>query len=298
MRTAHVLPLASVLACVAGASAQQFNAVFPSAPHAAMNFIPFGIGTATAPVHECVQHQVFLSSLFSTVAGSTPVSIERIAFAPGVNGVYRANITIRLGYTNAVPGVGSASGGLAVPVLGGGGAPNAAGTMHTFYSNPDYSADFTAQGAANFQMVLIGTPFIYDHAQGNLLVEIVSSADRSLLGTDLTVSRHGASAESSRAYTSNRFAPGEAPGNGTRMEFSFSVAGPAGCYANCDSSTVQPVLNVDDFSCFVNEYALAVTLPPSQQISHYANCDGSTVEPVLNVDDFSCFINQYAQGCP
>lgn len=70
------------------------------------------------------------------------------------------------------------------------------------------------------------------------------------------------------------------------------------CYANCDSSTVEPILNVDDFVCFVNEFAAAQSLPPEQQIAHYANCDGSTTAPVLNIDDFTCFINAFAEGCP
>lgn len=35
-------------------------------------------------------------------------------------------------------------------------------------------------------------------------------------------------------------------------------------------------------------------------IGAYANCDGSTIPPILNVDDFTCFINQFASGgaCP
>jgi hypothetical protein len=70
------------------------------------------------------------------------------------------------------------------------------------------------------------------------------------------------------------------------------------CYANCDGSTVEPVLNVDDFTCFINEFAAAQGLPHEQQVSSYANCDGSQTAPALNVDDFTCFINQYAQGCP
>jgi hypothetical protein len=70
------------------------------------------------------------------------------------------------------------------------------------------------------------------------------------------------------------------------------------CYANCDGSTVAPVLNVDDFTCFVNRYALAQGLPHAQQVTDYANCDGSTIAPVLNVEDFTCFINRYAIGCP
>jgi hypothetical protein len=70
------------------------------------------------------------------------------------------------------------------------------------------------------------------------------------------------------------------------------------CYANCDGSTAQPILNVDDFTCFINSFAAAQSLPHAQQVTHYANCDGSTVAPALNVDDFTCFINQFAQGCP
>jgi murein tripeptide amidase MpaA len=69
------------------------------------------------------------------------------------------------------------------------------------------------------------------------------------------------------------------------------------CYANCDQSTAAPVLNVDDFSCFINRFAMAQALPYEQQVTSYANCDGSTVAPVLNVDDFGCFINAFALGC-
>jgi hypothetical protein len=71
-----------------------------------------------------------------------------------------------------------------------------------------------------------------------------------------------------------------------------------GCYANCDNSTTPPILNVEDFTCFVNEFAAGLQLPPEQQVGHYANCDGSTTAPVLNVEDFTCFINKFAQGCP
>ena len=60
------------------------------------------------------------------------------------------------------------------------------------------------------------------------------------------------------------------------------------CYANCDGSTTPPVLNVLDFSCFLNAFAAA---------SPYANCDASTTAPILNVLDFSCFLNKFAAGC-
>jgi hypothetical protein len=70
------------------------------------------------------------------------------------------------------------------------------------------------------------------------------------------------------------------------------------CYPNCDASTAAPLLNVEDFSCFINEFAAAQALPHQQQLAHYANCDQSTTPPVLNVEDFSCFINRFVQGCP
>ncbi|MEX2217377.1 MAG: hypothetical protein WD749_01345 [Phycisphaerales bacterium] len=61
------------------------------------------------------------------------------------------------------------------------------------------------------------------------------------------------------------------------------------CYANCDESTVAPILNVSDFGCFLTRYAAG---------DPYANCDDSTTAPVLNVSDFGCFLTRYAQGCP
>jgi hypothetical protein len=69
------------------------------------------------------------------------------------------------------------------------------------------------------------------------------------------------------------------------------------CYANCDESIVEPVLNVEDFICFVGRLAEGLMLPPEQQVGHYANCDGSTAPPVLNVEDFLCFMSEFAAGC-
>jgi 6-phosphogluconolactonase (cycloisomerase 2 family) len=70
------------------------------------------------------------------------------------------------------------------------------------------------------------------------------------------------------------------------------------CYPNCDGSTVEPILNVDDFTCFISEFSAAQALPHEQQLTAYANCDGSTIAPVLNVDDFTCFITRFSAGCP
>jgi hypothetical protein len=67
------------------------------------------------------------------------------------------------------------------------------------------------------------------------------------------------------------------------------VCFPAGaCYPNCDNSTTAPVLNVQDFTCFLQRYAAG---------DSFANCDNSTVPPVLNVQDFTCFLQSYAAGC-
>jgi alpha-amylase len=59
------------------------------------------------------------------------------------------------------------------------------------------------------------------------------------------------------------------------------------CYANCDGSNTPPILNVADFTCFLQRYAAG---------DAYANCDGSTTAPVLNVADFTCFLQGYASG--
>jgi hypothetical protein len=69
----------------------------------------------------------------------------------------------------------------------------------------------------------------------------------------------------------------------------FINALPPPCPANCDGSTAPPVLNANDFQCFMNKFAAG---DPA------ANCDHSTGIPILNANDFQCFVNQFAAGCP
>jgi len=76
-----------------------------------------------------------------------------------------------------------------------------------------------------------------------------------------------------------------AVGTGT---ITLSCDGQAVCYANCDGTTIPPVLNVSDFICFQTKYAAN---------DPYANCDNSTIPPILNVSDFICFQAKYAAGC-
>jgi hypothetical protein len=73
------------------------------------------------------------------------------------------------------------------------------------------------------------------------------------------------------------------------MDVAGGTVTPPSCYANCDNSTATPVLNVADFTCFLQRYAAGES---------YANCDNSTATPVLNVGDFTCFLQRYAAGDP
>jgi hypothetical protein len=76
---------------------------------------------------------------------------------------------------------------------------------------------------------------------------------------------------------------------GVRTESGVNVAvRNNGCYANCDGSTIGPVLNVGDFTCFLQRFAAG---------DSYANCDASTTAPSLNVGDFTCFLQRFAAGC-
>ncbi len=86
------------------------------------------------------------------------------------------------------------------------------------------------------------------------------------------------------------------PVSGDLLVMKFSTAhlyiirgfGPQSCTANCDGSVTPPILNANDFQCFLNAFAAG---------SPAANCDASTVAPVLNANDFQCFLNKFAQGC-
>jgi len=75
---------------------------------------------------------------------------------------------------------------------------------------------------------------------------------------------------------------------GASFGMSAVLTPPSVCYADCDGSTTQPILNVADFTCFLQRYAAN---------DPYANCDASTVPPTLNVADFACFLQKYAAGC-
>jgi len=188
--------------------------ILPTLTHAAYNFIPFGNDT-------CTQHQVFNRNLFSG-----PVSMESIGFAPNtgiVGDTATAVITIRMGYTNKIPGQDTGTGGLD-SVL----ANNPNGAMTTlFISGRGVDRTFMSNGSIEHSMFFDfgNNSFTYDPALGNLLVEIVSINNSSV---DTSVSRAAGSGESSRAYNSTRFGNAASPTTATRMDLGWrpSVSGP------------------------------------------------------------------------
>jgi hypothetical protein len=90
-------------------------------------------------------------------------------------------------------------------------------------------------------------------------------------------------------YRFNNGPPPPTTNSTTLNSYSVNATqGGGGCYANCDGSTTEPILNVADFTCFLTKFAAG---------DPYANCDGSTTEPILNVADFTCFLTKFAAGC-
>jgi hypothetical protein len=58
------------------------------------------------------------------------------------------------------------------------------------------------------------------------------------------------------------------------------------CYANFDSSTVSPVINIADFTAFLRNFA---------DRNPQADCNA---DAALTVADFPCFLQKFAAGCP
>jgi hypothetical protein len=141
----------------------------------------------------------------------------------------------------------------------------------------------------NFDIELMfQTPYIYDPAAGNLLMDVVRTS--TTMATNRFADAHSVTGDSvSRVQSSTVGATtGTIDSIGLVTQFIFEPI-QAPCYANCDASTAVPALNVADFTCFLQKFASA---------DPYANCDGSTSPPTLNVADFTCFLQKFAAGCP
>ena len=276
-------PLA--LALLASAAAAQ-TVVVPNALATlegnAQNAFPFGI-TVGHPATQRYQ-QVYAASQFAGIAASQ--QITEIRFRPNAGATFdpwsnTMNVEVRLSTTAAAPDALSAT---FAENIGAGETLVYAGplTISTAQTGP------ALPGPMDFDMVIVlQTPFAYDAAAGNLLLDIVR--DGFTPQTNKFLDSHGESGDGvSRVHAPSATAvTGSADTVGLPTQFVFESGG--ACYANCDASTAPPILNVADFTCFLQRFAAG---------DPYANCDESSAPPVLNVADFTCFLQRFAAGCP
>lgn len=181
--------------------------VLPTWPHVLGNVFPFG---ESSLLHE-VRHAGTIAPLGVGVGGSGKVAIQGLRVAL-VSGVLAGDVDISMGYTSRVPGVAGASGGLLAPAAGGGGVPNASGSMEWFF---DQSVNRTvvSGGTNDFNEDFHQRPFVFNPAFGNLLVEFSTQ-----LTDGVPASRAGGSAEGSRAYLV-RGIGGDDPARAMRLKF-------------------------------------------------------------------------------
>jgi uncharacterized membrane protein len=196
------------------------------------------------------------------------------------------------GAGNVTPWAVSADGRIAVgQAINASGHPQAfrwtPGVGSRFINMPAGVQDSAALAASADGSVIVGitypasglpSGFIWDRVRGTRdIVQFLNSLGANLGQTRLVPA--AISPDGAFIGASESAAPGRA-----------AVAHvPAFCYANCDGSTVAPVLNVGDFLCFLGRFAAN---------DPYVNCDSSTTPPTLNVADFLCFQVQFARGCP
>ncbi len=125
--------------------------------------------------------------------------------------------------------------------------------------------------------------------------EVAMPSDNSVDGNRLMAGIPGPAAHGPSTSLPNQHSGGgqsPAPGGNSNNSGGTGVVAASqapACYANCDGSTSAPVLNVLDFACFLDRYAVG---------DPYANCDGSTTPPVLSILDFNCFVSRFSAGCP
>jgi outer membrane protein assembly factor BamB len=125
----------------------------------------------------------------------------------------------------------------------------------------------------------------FDTADGSLIWEIALQDEN---GSTQLVSSYEPifTPDSQTAYITTDFT-GALPEHG--YVYALRIQPGVACYANCDDSTAEPVLNIADFACYLTRFAAQ---------DPYANCDHSTTPPMLTVADFACFLQRFAAGCP
>jgi hypothetical protein len=224
------------------------------------------------------------ASFFDVTAGATPLTITAIDYY-AAQGIALGGSVGPQGQLYVYPGgsyVGNTQGASNT-------TPPAGWSLNTSYSFP------ANPGAWTPLHVVLSTPvsvpanqtvgfYLATATQGIRPAGLNPADPSTYTGPDMTVfslNSHSAVAANypywAATLTSSRIFIG-------RIYYGLATA----CYANCDSSTVSPILNANDFQCFLNKFAAQ---------DSYANCDNSTVSPVLNANDFQCFLNSYAAGC-
>ncbi|MFG0286236.1 MAG: hypothetical protein ACF8R7_17620, partial [Phycisphaerales bacterium JB039] len=126
---------------------------------------------------------------------------------------------------------------------------------------------------------IIETAVIWDRIRGMRGLKAVLEDDFGLDLTDWLLHR------AIDITADGRFIVGQAM-NPAGVREAYIVQIPAFCYADCDDSTGQRVLDINDFLEFQRRFAL-------QDL--YSDCDQNGAHDLF---DFLCFQNAFAAGCP
>jgi hypothetical protein len=137
----------------------------------------------------------------------------------------------------------------------------------------------------------LDTPYIYEGGPLAIMVRHTGNPAGSA-HLDWMASFYGAvggQAIGVSSYTQNTNWYTQGHSGALSIRLVYDVPSPDPCYANCDGSSDEPLLNLSDFACFLQRFAAG---------DMWANCDQSTTPPVLNVADFQCFVHKFIAGCP